>query len=109
MSAPRILGCYRFTFSALILLASLQTLVVAHADHAIALLATTEIVGALILCWRRTQWLGAALLLGVFGWAQVMSAMQGEWPTRFLLYAASALLIVTLDRTLMRSGAAGSH
>jgi len=66
MSAPRILGCYRFTFSALILLASLQTLVAAHADHAIALLATTEIAGALILCWRRTQWLGAALLLGVF-------------------------------------------
>ncbi|MGN6452277.1 MAG: hypothetical protein ACTHL7_04280 [Steroidobacteraceae bacterium] len=109
MSAPRILVCYRFTFGALILLASLQTLVAAHADHAIALLAATEIAGALILCWRRTQWLGAALLLGVFGCAQIMSAMQGEWPTRFLLYAVSALLIVTLDRTLMRSGAAGSH
>jgi len=28
--------------------------------------------------------------------------MQGEWPTRFLLYAASALLVVTMDRTLAR-------
>jgi hypothetical protein len=33
----------------------------------------------------------------------VRSAMQGEWPMRFLLYAASALLIVTMDRTLARS------
>jgi len=103
MSAPRILGLYRFIFSALILIASVQTLVAAHGDHAIALLAATEIAGAVILCWRRTQWFGAALLLAVFGGAQLMSAMQGEWPTRFLLYAASAVLIVTLDRTLMRS------
>ncbi|HYX73444.1 MAG TPA: hypothetical protein VE819_02035 [Steroidobacteraceae bacterium] len=43
------------------------------------------------------------MLLGVFGRAPVMSAMQGEWSTRFLLYAASALFIVTLDRALMRS------
>ncbi|HEY2340519.1 MAG TPA: hypothetical protein VGH75_08320 [Steroidobacteraceae bacterium] len=42
-------------------------------------------------------------LLVVFASAQVMSAMQGEWPTRFLLYAASALLVVTMDRTLARS------
>jgi len=103
MSAPRILGLYRFTFSALILIASIQTLVAAQGDHAIALLAATEIGGAVILCWRRTQWFGAALLLAVFGCAQVMAALQGEWPARFLLYAASAVLIVTLDRTLMRA------
>jgi hypothetical protein len=36
----------------------------------------------------------------VFASAQLMSAMHGEWPTRFLLYAASALLIVTMDRAL---------
>jgi hypothetical protein len=29
-----------------------------------------------------------------------MSALHGEWPTRFTLYAASALLIVTMDRAL---------
>lgn len=57
MSAARILDLYRFIFTALIIVASIQTLV----------------------------------------------AMQGEWPTRFLLYAASAMLIVTLDRTLLRS------
>jgi hypothetical protein len=26
--------------------------------------------------------------------------MHGEWPIRFTLYAASALLIVTMDRAL---------
>ena len=100
MSALRALAAYRLIFSALIVVASLQTLRVAQADHAAVLLAATEIAGALILCWRRTQWLGAALLLLVFASAQLMSAMHGEWPTRFLLYAASALLIVTMDRAL---------
>src|SRR5215470_16242365 len=103
MSAARLLTVYRLVFSTLIVIASLQTLLAAHEQHGVVLLAGTEIAGALILCWRRTQAFGAALLLVVFASAQVMSAMQGEWPTRFLLYAASALLVVTMDRTLARS------
>jgi NADH:ubiquinone oxidoreductase subunit 6 (subunit J) len=102
VSAPRLLALYRLVFSALIIAASVQTLLAAQGDHAVILLAGTEIAGALILCWRRAQWLGACLLLGVFAFAQVMSAMQGDWPTRFLLYAASALLIVSMDRTLLQ-------
>ena len=100
MSARRALAAYRLIFSALIIVASFQTLLAAQRDHAVVLLAVTEIAGALILCWRRTQWLGAALLLVVFACAQLMSAVHGEWPTRFTLYAASALLIVTMDRAL---------
>jgi len=100
VSGPRTLAAYRLIFSALLTVASIQTLLAARGDRAVVLLAATEIAGALILCWRRTQWLGAGLLLIVFACAQVLSAMQGEWPTRFLLYAASALLIVTLDRAL---------
>jgi hypothetical protein len=96
----RALAAYRLIFSALITVASFQTLLAAQGEHAVMLLAGTEIAGALILCWRRTQWLGAGLLLVVFACAQVVSAMHGEWPTRFLLYAASALLIVTMDRAL---------
>ena len=103
MSAARLLTVYRVIFSALIVVASVQTLIAAREDHAVVLLAGTETAGALILCWRRTQWLGASLLLVVFASAQAMSAVQGEWPTRFLLYAASALLIVTMDRTLARA------
>jgi len=100
VSAPAILAVYRLIFSALITVASVQTLLAAQGDYALTLLASAEIAGALMLGWRRTQWPGAALLLIVFAGAQLMSAMQGEWPTRFLLYAASVLLIVTLDRTL---------
>jgi NADH:ubiquinone oxidoreductase subunit 6 (subunit J) len=100
VSAPRTLAAYRLIFSALIIVASLQTLLATQGDHAVMLLAGTEIAGALVLCWRRTQWLGAGLLLVVFACAQLMSVMHGEWPTRFLLYAASTLLIVTMDRAL---------
>jgi hypothetical protein len=30
----------------------------------------------------------------------VLSALAGQWPTRFLQYAASTLLIVALGRTI---------
>ena len=101
MSATRLLASYRVTFGALIIVASLQTLLAAQPDgHGVMLLAGVEIAGALILMWHRTQWLGACLLLGVFGVAQVMSARAGEWPTRFAQYAVSTLLIVALDRAL---------
>lgn len=103
MSPARLLAVYRIVFSTLIVVASLQTLLAAREQHGVVVLAATELAGALILCWRRTQALGAVLLLVVFASAQVMSALQGEWPTRFLLYAASALLVVTMDRTLARS------
>ena len=100
MSARRVLTVYRLIFIALITVSSVQTLLAAHGEHAVERLAVSEIAGALMLCWHRTQWFGAGLLLIVFACAQLLSAMQGEWPTRFLLYAASALLIVTMDRTL---------
>jgi hypothetical protein len=58
VSARRALAVYRLIFSALIIVASFQTLLAAQGDHAVVLLAVTEIAGALILCWRRTQWLG---------------------------------------------------
>ena len=100
MSAWRVLAAYRLIFSALIIVASIQTLLAAHGDHAVVLLAGAEIAGALLLSWGRTQWPGAGLLLSVFACAQLLSALHGEWPTRFLLYAASALLIVTMQRAL---------
>jgi hypothetical protein len=40
------------------------------------------------------------LLLVVFACAQVISAAAGSYPTRFLQYAASSLLIVAMDRAL---------
>ena len=107
MSAARILAAFRTIFGTLIVVASIQTLVAAPAHH-VALLAAVEIAGALMLMWRRTQWVGAAVLLLVFAGAQVLSAVEGEYPTRFPQYAASALLIVLLDRTLSQADTAAS-
>jgi hypothetical protein len=101
VSAARLLALYRLIFCALIAIASVQTLAAApQPAHHTALLAATEIAGALLLSWRRTQWGGAALLLVVFACAQVISAAAGSYPTRFLQYAASSLLIVGMDRAL---------
>jgi hypothetical protein len=99
MSATHILAAYRVIFSALIVVASLQTLA-AHPAHQVVLLAAVEIAGALMLAWRRAQWVGGAVLLAVFACAQIMSALDGEYPTRFLQYTASAVFIVALDRAI---------
>ncbi len=107
MSAARILAAYRVTFSTLIAVASLQTLAARPAHH-VVLLASVEIAGALLLVWRRTEWIGASVLLLVFAGAQVISAIEGEYPTRFLQYAASTLLIVLLDRTLSQADTAAA-
>lgn len=101
MSARTLLGVYRLCYCLLILIASIQTLAAdGAADPHVVPLATAEIAGALLLLVPRTQSLGLTLLLGVFACAQVMAALSAAWPTRFAQYAASALLIVLLDRAL---------
>lgn len=102
MSAARLLALYRVTFSTLIVVASLQTLA-AQPPHPVVLLAAVEVGGALMLTWRKTQWVGAAVLLLVFAGAQVISALEGDYPTRFLQYAASTVLVVMMDRALSRA------
>ena len=99
MSPARLLVAYRLIFCGLIVIASAQTLI-AEQSHHVALLAAAEIAGALLLLWHRAQSAGAVVLLVVFAVAQVIAASEGEYPTRFLQYAASTLLIVTLDRAL---------
>lgn len=108
MSPARILAAYRLVFCVLIVIASAQTLIAGQAHH-VLLLATAEIAGALLLLWQRTQWAGAALLLLVFALAQALAATEGEYPTRFLQYAASTLLIVSLSKALPQArGRSGS-
>jgi hypothetical protein len=102
MSAARILAAYRAIFGTLIVVASLQTLIAERAHH-VVLLAAVEIAGALLLMWRRAQWVGAALLLAVFACAQVVSAVEGDYPTRFLQFAAGTVLVVMMDRALSRA------
>jgi hypothetical protein len=100
MSTASILTLYRAIFVALLSLASLQALLVGReGGHNIVLLAAAEIAAALALLWRPTQVIAACVLLGIFAVAQVLSALKGQWPTQFLQYAASTLLIVALGRT----------
>jgi hypothetical protein len=106
MNAVRWVSAYRLFYCLLIIVASLQTLAgEPQTAHAVAL-ARAEIAGALLLGWWRTQWLGLTVLLLVFAGAQLMAAMAATWPTRFLQYAGSALLIVALDRALRCAGRA---
>jgi hypothetical protein len=100
VSARRLLDGYRLFFCGLIIIASVQTLVSEHGVAHVVPLATVEILGALLLLARRTQCPGLAILLLVFAGAQLMAALGGSWPTRFLQYGASALLIVLLDCAL---------
>lgn len=105
MNAARLLAGYRVFFCLLLSIASAQTLMAEQDLPHVMPLASAEILGALLLCWRRTQWFGLTVLLVVFAGAQLLAASQGVWPTRFLQYAGSALLIVLLDRAL-RAGRA---
>jgi hypothetical protein len=101
MSAARMLAVYRAIFVTLIVVASLQALLAGHEGaHHIVPLAAAEIAGAVALLWRRTQLPGACLLLAVFALAQVLSALDGRWPTQFLQYAASTVLIVAMARVI---------
>jgi hypothetical protein len=101
VSAETILRLYRVCFVALITLASMQALFSGHeGGHSIVALAAAEIAAALALLWPRTQIAAACVLLAVFALAQVLSARAGHWPTQFLQYAASTVLIVTMGRAL---------
>lgn len=95
------MAAYRLVFATVLSEASLQALFMGHeGGHDIVLLAAAEIAGALALLWRPTQLAGAAVLLCVFAVAQVLSALAGKWPTQFLQYAASTLLIVAMSRSM---------
>lgn len=108
MSARGLLRAYRGTFCLLLVVASVQTLANEHAVSHIVPLAGAELLGALLLLARRLQSLGLTLLLLSFAGAQLLAGLEGAWPTRFAQYAASALLIVLLDRALAGADAAAA-
>ena len=79
--------------------ASVATLAADHAGHA-QLLAASEIIGALLFLWRRSEIAGAGILLLLFATAETFSALKGQWATHFLQYAASVIFIVISSRSL---------
>jgi hypothetical protein len=104
MTPQRILLVYRWVFVTLIALASIQTIVSADGDSHALLLASVEIAAALMLPWRRTAMAGLIGLLLVFAIAQILTAhAHAGFPTHYLQYAASAILIVTLGAALERN------
>ena len=104
MSAARLLQGYRFLYALLIMVASVQTALSARTQPHVLTLALTEIAAAALLIAPRTQRAGLVLLLLVFASAQLLAALAGEWPTRYLQYALSALFIVLLDGALGTPG-----
>jgi hypothetical protein len=100
MTPLRALAWYRAIYVACIVELSVETALHADSlsDHHFWL-AAIEIGAALLLLFRRTQVPGLVLLLLVYALAGTVTALMGRVPAYLLLYAASALLIVRLDRT----------
>ncbi len=102
MSAHGLLASYRLAFAAILLVASVLT--IAGPEHDAVALAAAEIAGIAFFVWRRSQHLGAAILLGVFAFAESVSISRGQLPTHFLQYAAAVIFVIAMDRRLAQRG-----
>jgi len=80
-----------------------------HSPHALLLLASAEILGALLFLLSATQLFGLAMLLLVFAVAAIESALGGEIPLRFVYFAATALFIHAVDRRIKVEATADAH
>ena len=74
MSAVAIVRMYRFVFAGLLAVATVQTM---FAEHDAMVLAAIELVAILLFLWRRTELLGAGLLVVLFAFAEVLTAAHG--------------------------------
>lgn len=112
LSIRRILTAYRAAFVACIVALSVVTIVRsagahAHPEHVHApILGVVEITAALLFLFRRTQVAGVTGLLCVFTLAAVISTASGQAPFHLVLYAASAVAIVSMDGVLTRDASA---
>jgi hypothetical protein len=101
MNGRRALATYRAIYAACIIALSVRTASGATglSDHHFWL-AGIEIVGALLLVWRRAQRIGLAVLLVVYAIAAGHDLLTGGIPIALVLFGASAAAIVQLDRGL---------
>jgi len=92
----------RWTFIVTILASSAQTLIAANGrsspSHAVDALAALEIAAILVFALGRSRHWAALILLLVFAFAFVASAVQGEFAARFVYFAASAVFLSRPDR-----------
>jgi len=100
-TGKRGLAWYRAVYVSCIVVLSVLTM--RHArdivDHHFWL-AALEILGAVLLLVRRTQVVGLWILLAVYAAAAIHGVLTGEVPAGLVVFAASAALIVYLDRRL---------
>ena len=101
MPSDKILRGYRVLFVAVILGLSVQTMTRAKqlTDHHFWL-AAIEILGCLLFLARRTQIAGLCLLLATFSVAAIHDIVTGYVPFSLVLFGASAVTIVLLDRAI---------
>jgi hypothetical protein len=101
MASSKILSAYRATFVAIIIALSVQTMTYAKqfSDHHFWL-AAIEIAACLLFLIRRTQIAGLALLLAVFSGAAIHDIVTGHIPFSLVLFGATAVTIVLLDRAI---------
>jgi hypothetical protein len=114
LTGAQALYLYRCVYAAFIVWASAKTFVEgwpggghghggAHMALFIRGLAGAEIVAAVALLWLPAQvWAAGALVL-IFAIATVLDLSLGGQPVRFAYYAATALVLVYLDRVAARA------
>jgi hypothetical protein len=64
-------------------------------------LASAEIVGAVLFTFRRAQLIGSGILLLVFCLGTVSATMLGDLPGLFFFYGGTVAFILSMDRRLI--------
>jgi len=99
--AARAINSYLVVYAALIIWASAVTILRAREHQAdLVWLGSVEIAAALFFLLRKTRMVDLMLLLAVYVIATVAESVSGGLPIRFLIYAASALLVWRLTSLL---------
>ena len=112
-SIHRILRWYRIAFVACIVALGASTVwrsagAPFRPEHAhAAILGMVEVIMALLMLTRRTQVAGVAGLLVVLAIATVITIASRQLPFHLVLYAASAIAILQVDRALTRGDVDG--
>jgi uncharacterized membrane protein HdeD (DUF308 family) len=97
---------YCWLFAIFITFASVRAIMEAreatsHHGHAhVLLLATVEIIAAILFAFRATRKGGGIVLLLVFGIAIVLTAVSGNVPANLLFYAVNVAFVLALERSL---------
>jgi hypothetical protein len=106
MTISRQLQVFAWTYAWFLVVASAQTAAGAlhgrgqHDSVPVAALAGVEILAALLFLIPKARATATAALLAIFAIAAVLTSLSGDLPIRFAYYAATALIIVSLNGRL---------